>query len=113
MNQLQKGILYKYNGETREEAELAKAELRKELLERMCYWAENVFEFDDRFNPKYVHQSVRIIGELPKAIHPSIFEKREFMEIINRNLDQIYKENRKACAGPNQIALSLLSLFYW
>jgi len=113
MTPLQKQILYKNNGETKDEARVAKAELREKLLGKMCYWAENVFRLDNRFDSEYVHQSVRIIGKLPNAIHPSVFEKREFRDIVNEHLDDTYDENRKLCASSNQIALSLLSLFYW
>jgi len=106
MNKLQEQILYSNGKESKEETRLAKNRLRKDLMNGMCYWAEN----SDRLKEGIV---VKVVGSLPKPFHPGIFEKREFREIIGFNLDMIYEENRLLCINSKMIALNLLSKFYW
>ena len=107
MNRTQRQLLYANHGETPKEAKLAKARLRKKLLDKMCYWAENAFDLENETN------DIQIVGPKPKAFAPSIFEKREFRDIIDRNLDRIYEENRTEQTSPNIIALNLLGRSYW
>ncbi|MBT4166171.1 hypothetical protein HOE04_03985 [archaeon] len=112
MNQLQQQILYTNNGETEQESRIAKAKLRKELLEQMCFWAENSFLLNNNSKENHDTTEIYIIGRLPKPFKPSIFEKKEFRDIIKLTLDTIYEENRSSQATTKTIALNLLGRFY-
>ena len=104
--------LYNNGCESEEVAEEFKRILRRDLLRQMCYWAAHPFTLDSH-SKEFCYIEVDVIGAIPSAFVPSVFEKREFRDIINDNLELIYEENRGRDVPPKKVALNLLAKYYW
>jgi len=82
--------------------------LKEKLMERMCYWAENVGTRIDALDISYPNLKQRV----PKSVTPGVFEKAKFSKIIDRNLNKI-EENDSTRASVDWIAIKLMYHFYW